>query len=105
MQDNDLTLFFEHGIMYSETRNNAIKQNEVIPILYFNAPKLRGKIVEKGMSQEMIAKQIGIDQSTFYRKMKADGLTFSVGEMHKIVKILDLNKTEATEIFLAEISQ
>lgn len=67
--------------------------------------KLKGNIAEKGMTQEAVAKAIGIDAGTFSRKMKCDGLAFTVGQMHQIVDILDITPSEAAHIFLAENSQ
>lgn len=64
-----------------------------------NTNLLKGKIVEKSTTQEYVADKIGIDRSTFYRKMKADGLTFTIGEVHKLVEALSLNREEAIEIF------
>ncbi len=60
---------------------------------------LKGKIVENGSTIESIAVDIGINRSTFYRKMKNKGNTFTVEEMNKIVSVLHLNEKEATEIF------
>lgn len=65
-----------------------------------NMKKLRGKIVEAGTTHEAIADAIGIDRSTFYRKIKSEGLSFSIAEMHSLVKELDLTQEEAIEIFL-----
>ena len=65
-----------------------------------NMDKLRGKMAEKRITQEELAEKIGIDPSTFYRKMKTDGIDFTVGQMHKIVAVLDLSQSEATSIFL-----
>lgn len=62
--------------------------------------KLRGKIVERQLTQEEFAALIGMDASTFSRKMRANGLAFTVGQMHKIVDILALSHDEATQIFL-----
>ena len=45
--------------------------------------RLKGSIAANGMTQEAVAHAIGIDNSTFCRKMKCDGVTFSVGQMHK----------------------
>lgn len=70
-----------------------------------NVNMLRESIAEKGMTQEAVAKAIGVDNSTFIRKMKSDGLSFSVGQMHKIVDVLSISKTRATDIFLSENSQ
>ncbi|MBQ3557826.1 MAG: helix-turn-helix domain-containing protein [Oscillospiraceae bacterium] len=69
-----------------------------------NVARLRGKIVERGMTQEKLARALDMDRSTFSRKMKSEALDFSVGEMHRIVEILNLNKEEAEEIFLSKNS-
>lgn len=63
--------------------------------------KLRGKIVECGLTQEHVAKSIGVDRSTFYRKMREDGSEFSIGEMHSICNVLSLTSEEAVAIFLS----
>ena len=65
-----------------------------------NMDILRNKMAEKKISPEVMAQRIGVDPSTFYRKIKADGINFTVGQMHKIVDILQLTKEEATSIFL-----
>lgn len=62
--------------------------------------KLRGKIVERGITQEELAVKIGVDASTFSRKMKSLGLSFTVEQVHKIVAELGLTADEATQIFL-----
>lgn len=67
--------------------------------------RLRGCIAASGMSQAQLAEKIGVDNSTFIRKMKNNGLAFSVGQMHKIVDVLSLSSEEASRIFLFENSQ
>lgn len=62
--------------------------------------KLRKKMAELNLSPEDMAREIGVDPSTFYRKIKADGLNFTVGQMHKIVDVLHLTHEEAASIFL-----
>ena len=47
-----------------------------------------------------MAREIGVDPSTFYRKLKAEGINFTVGQMHKIVEVLHLSREEAASIFL-----
>lgn len=69
--------------------------------MHTDVNRLRGKIAEKRMTNEELASKIGMDPSTFYRKMKADGLAFTVGQMHKIVAELSLTAEEASAIFLA----
>lgn len=66
-----------------------------------NVNKLKGKIVEMNMTQENIADRMGIDRSTFYRKMKHDGNKFTIYEIHQMVDIIPLSKEEAVEIFLS----
>ena len=61
--------------------------------------KLKGKIVEKGKNVEALADDIGIDSSTFYRKMKNN--SFEIGEADRIVKALDLSRDDAMAIFFS----
>lgn len=70
-----------------------------------NVDKLRGKIIERGLTQEKIANLISMNKSTFSRKMRSEALDFSIGEMHQIVEALQLSTREAEEIFLNENSQ
>lgn len=65
--------------------------------------KLRGTIVEKSTTQEAIADLIGIDRSTFYRKMKNDG-NFTLKEAKDIKEALNLTNEEAIDIFLLDRS-
>lgn len=62
---------------------------------------LRRSIAASGKTKEAVANEIGVDYSTFARKMKCDGLAFSIGQMHKIVDILNLSAEDATKIFFA----
>lgn len=67
-----------------------------------NVEKLKSKIKRCGYTQECFAKLIYIDKSTLSRKFLSNGVSFTIGEMHDIVKILKLTKAEACEIFLAQ---
>jgi len=67
-----------------------------------NVNKLKGKIVENGMSVEKLAGTIGVDKATIYRKLNANGENFSIGEADKIVKVLSLNAAEAQAIFFSQ---
>lgn len=60
--------------------------------------KLKGAIVANEKSQQQVAEEIGIDKSTFYRKMKNGG-DFSVGEAAKMAQIIPLSDVEAIAIF------
>lgn len=62
--------------------------------------KLKGKIIESGKSIETLSAELGINQSTFYRKLKNN--TFEIGEADKIVAILSLSGEEAVAIFFKQ---
>jgi len=64
-----------------------------------NVNKLKGKIVEKGLSIEDVAKAIGINKSTLYRKINNNGETLTIKEANVICKVLGLCGKEAAEIF------
>lgn len=65
-----------------------------------NVQRLRGKIKETSKNQESVADAMGMNRSTFYRKMKSGGDGFTVGEIHKMMKYIPLTSKEATDIFL-----
>jgi len=65
----------------------------------FNGNLLRGKIVEMGMTQKMVAKFIGITQSSWCSKMKAG--TFFRREIEQIMLALNLDISDAIRIFFA----
>lgn len=67
-----------------------------------NADKLKATLKEKGMSVEEVSKLIGIDKSTFYRKLASDGATFTIGEVDKMSKALPLTVEEINAIFFSD---
>ena len=52
------------------------------------------------MTQQELAKKIGVDSSTISRKLASDGLKFTVGEVHEIAEVLELSASECKDIFL-----
>jgi len=61
--------------------------------------KLNGKIAENQTTKENIAKEIGVDRTTFLRRLKRGKLL--IGDAHKICEVLNLSTNEAVDIFLA----
>lgn len=61
---------------------------------------LKGKIVEKGYTVEMVADKAGINRATLYRKLN-NFEKISIGEAKRIKSALGLTNKEATEIFLS----
>ena len=58
--------------------------------------KLRGIIVSKGMTQEQVARLIGISPKTFYNKMKKH--VFGTDEVQAMVELLEID--DPADIFL-----
>ena len=54
-----------------------------------NVNKLKGKIAEAGLSQGAFAKKIGLNEMTFYRKMKKG--IFNSDEIEKMIATLDID--------------
>ena len=69
-------------------------------MFYVNEDKLNGVIAEKRTTKEALADSIGIDRSTFYRRLKNNALL--VRDVHAICSTLHLNAEQAREIFLAQ---
>ena len=67
-----------------------------------NTNKLKGLIVERGKTQKAVANSIGIDRSTFYRKMEKGG-DFSISEALKMKEEIPLTDAEAIEIFFGAV--
>lgn len=63
--------------------------------------KLKAKMVEKNLSVKELSSEIGINTSTFYRKLN-DGECFTIGETTKIAEQLELTAEEINHIFFAK---
>ncbi len=68
-----------------------------------NVNKLRGKIVELGLTTADVAEKMGIDRSTLYRKLNEPDEGFTVKEVADLAKILNLTANELNTIFFAHI--
>lgn len=60
---------------------------------------LKEKIKSADIEVDDLAQKIGIDRSTFYRKLAKEGSTFSLAEADKMKSILNLNREDAMLIF------
>lgn len=67
-----------------------------------NVKKLKEKMREKGWNVEKLSKVIGIDKSTFYRKLNNNRLEFTVKEVDMIAKALKLTYDEVNYIFFSQ---
>lgn len=66
--------------------------------------KLKEKINEKNLNPTLLADSIGMNRSTLYRKLRANGETFAIGEAYRIAEVLPLTYQEAIDIFFSEQS-
>lgn len=64
-----------------------------------NVKKLKGKIIEKGTNVAELAKIIGVNKSTLYRKLKNNGDDISIKEAKSMINALQLNLEEVNAIF------
>lgn len=56
----------------------------------FDKKRLQAQMVLKDINAEELSEQLGINPSTFYRKMNNDG-DFSRSEIEKMIIILEIN--------------
>lgn len=59
--------------------------------------KLKAKMVEKDITVALLAKKIGINPTTFYRKCNTN--YFTLQEMTTIAELLDLHNEDLLDIF------
>lgn len=64
-----------------------------------NIRAIQERASELKLSSAEIAEMLGMDQSTYYRKIAKGGCAFTVEQAAKLVDILKLTETEAITIF------
>lgn len=64
-----------------------------------NINKLKKEITKKNLSIEELSEKIGIDKSTFYRRLESNGKKFTIEEVIKISKALNLDRKKVDDIF------
>lgn len=67
-----------------------------------NVNKLKGKIVERGLSIPILAEKIGIDKATLYRKIGKNGDTITIHDADMISDELKLTRNEVNDIFFSQ---
>ena len=66
--------------------------------MIFDSSKIKGLIREKGLTQETVAKTIGIACSTFNLKLNGN-VFFTQEEIFNLSNVLEISKTEIYEYF------
>lgn len=67
----------------------------------FDIDKLLSVIKAQGLTISNVSSFLGIDQSTFYRKIKRKD-TITIGEMLALCGLLNLSVNEASDIFFGK---
>lgn len=67
--------------------------------MQINVPKLKGKMAESDINAAQLAGKIGVNRTTFYRKLNSGGGSFTVKELQGIVSALNMTPNEAMNIF------
>lgn len=65
----------------------------------FNKNKFKAQMLLSGVTAKDLAKAMGIDESTLYRKIQNDG-SFTRSEINQIIDILKIS--DPKDIFFAE---
>lgn len=60
---------------------------------------LRGTMRAQGYTQTEFAKALGMDASTLSRKLKNGGKGFTLGEIYRMVELLNLKEDDFADIF------
>ena len=67
-----------------------------------NTRKIVGRIAELGLTGDAVAKEIGVNPATYYRKMAGGGRKFTIEQVQRLSELLHFTKDEAIYIFFAE---
>lgn len=62
--------------------------------------EVKGRMVARGITPEYMAKMLGMDVSTYYRKMKAGGNDFNVENIEVFKRELGLNAEESVDLLI-----
>lgn len=66
-----------------------------------NVQKIKGRMTEMEITGAQMAKELGMDTSTYYRKMKDNGDDFNVANLYIFKRVLCLSDKEALDFLLA----
>lgn len=64
--------------------------------------KVVGRIAELGLTGDAVARELGVNPATYYRKMAKGGGKFTIDQVQKLASVLQLTREEAAAIFLAD---
>lgn len=67
--------------------------------------KVRERMKDRGITVERMSTELGVDDSTFYRKCKNNGEGFSALDLMTFKRVLEMDEETALDFLLSEDSQ
>lgn len=64
-----------------------------------NINRLRQALAARSISYEDAARAIGVDRATFYRRIERAGAKFTVEEVEKLSRLLNMDRQTMNDIF------
>lgn len=64
-----------------------------------NVTRLREVLAEQQITYDDVARSLGVDRATFYRRLAQQGAKFTVEEVGKLAEMLKLTPQEMQDIF------
>ena len=66
-----------------------------------NTAEVKKRMEDKHITVNMMAKELGMDPATYYRKMQKDGGEFSALDLMVFKRVLEMNTQDAVDILLS----
>lgn len=66
-----------------------------------NTTEVKKRMKDKGITGEAMAKALGMNPATYYRKMQKNGDEFSAVDLNVFKRMLDMNSQEAVDFLLS----
>ena len=66
-----------------------------------NTAEVKKRMKDKGITGDAMAKALGMNPATYYRKMQKNGDEFSVVDLNVFKRMLEMNSQEAVDFLLS----
>lgn len=63
--------------------------------------RVKERMKDRHITGDMMAKELGMDPSTYYRKMQKDGGEFSALDLMVFKRVLEMSSQDAVDILLS----
>lgn len=66
-----------------------------------NTTEVKKRMKDKGITGDAMAKALGMNPATYYRKMQKNGDEFSAVDLNVFKRMLEMNSQEAVDFLLS----